>query len=134
MRDKTIALITVALGACAIAVTSAAGSGAPRAAVPGPPLSVTGYQEEGSPVSAIDPSAGAMTTVWVDGVNLAPSGHAVGAPDAAALRQLAAAHGHGSKAILLIGNWSNAVNDFSEPLLHGLAVRSLGLSDPLRPS
>jgi spore germination protein YaaH len=112
VRAKTIASMTLVLAACAIALASAA--------EPGGALSVTGYQEEGSPVSAIARSASAMTTVGVDGVNLVPSGHAVGAPDRAALRQLAAAHAHGLKAILLVGNWSNAANDFSEPLAHRL--------------
>jgi spore germination protein len=109
----------VVLAAIAIAVVAIASASA-QPAQPDQParLAVTGYQEESSPVSGIGRSAATLTTVGVDGVNLTASGHAVSTPDAAALRQLAAAHTRQLPAILLIGNWSNAIGDFSEPLAH----------------
>ena len=58
-----------------------------------------------------------MTVVGVDGVNLTGAG-TVSAPTAADRKQLARAHAHGLPGVLLVANWSNAVNDFSEPLAH----------------
>src|SRR5947209_8015272 len=58
-----------------------------------------------------------MTSVGVDGVDLTGAG-SVSAPDATAGRQLARAHGDGLPAVLLVGNWSNRVGDFSETLAY----------------
>jgi spore germination protein len=78
-------------------------------------LAVTGFQNESSPTRLIDRNAAALSTVSVDGISLTGSG-VVSAPDRAALRQLATAHRDGLRAELLVNNWSNAINDFSEPL------------------
>lgn len=85
-----------------------------------PGLAVTGYQESSSATRHIARSAAAMTTVGVDGVNLFRSGHGVSKPTAADLRQLRAAHRNHLRASLLIANYSNAINDFSEPIAHRL--------------
>src|SRR6202035_525956 len=69
----------------------------------------------------IDRSARAMTLVGIDGVDLNGPG-SVSKPDAAARRQLARAHADGLPGVLLVGNWSNRVGDFYEPL----AYRTLG--------
>ncbi len=61
-----------------------------------------------------------MTLVGIDGVDL--NGPSVSKPDAAARRQLARAHADGLPGVLLVGNWSNRVGDFYEPLAH----RTLG--------
>jgi spore germination protein YaaH len=78
-------------------------------------LAVTSFQMEGSPTWLIDRSAAALSTVTVDGVNLTGSG-TVSAADPAALRQLATAHRDGLRAELLVSNWSQRINDFSERL------------------
>jgi spore germination protein len=80
-------------------------------------LAVLGFQSEGSPTGLIARNARAMSVVGVDGVNLTPAG-GVSAPDQAALGQLRAATAAGLPAVLLIGNWSDRINDFSEPLAH----------------
>jgi spore germination protein YaaH len=64
-----------------------------------------------------------MTLVGVDGVNLTGPG-TVSAPDRAALAQLARSRADRLPAVLLVGNWSNQVGNFSEPL----AYRTLGNS------
>src|SRR5947209_6506538 len=83
----------------------------------GPALQVLGFQSEGSSPARIDQSAGSMTLVGVDGINLSGPGK-VSAPDQAARRQLARARADHLPAVLLIGNWSSQVNDFSEPLAY----------------
>jgi spore germination protein len=89
-----------------------------------PGLSVTGYQEASDATSAITASQHALSTVGIDGVDLAGHGTRVDQPDADALRQLAVAHRDHLKAILLMGNWYDPINNFSERLAHGL------LADP----
>ena len=81
------------------------------------PLAVLGFQSDYSPARLIDENAKAMTVVGVDGVNLAGAG-TVSAPTAADRKQLARAHAHGLPAVLLVANWSDKINDFSEPLAH----------------
>jgi spore germination protein YaaH len=83
-------------------------------------LAVTGYQEESSPVRDIAASAAALTTVGVDGINLTRSGTGVTRPDRLALRQLAATHRRHLRATLLVGNFDDKVDDFSEPIAHRL--------------
>lgn len=80
-------------------------------------LAVLGFQSDYSPTRLIGENAKAMTVVGVDGINLTGPG-AVSAPTQADRHQLAVAHAHGLKAVLLVGNWSNRINDFSEPLAH----------------
>ena len=87
-------------------------------------LAVLGFQSDYSPTALIGENAKAMTVVGVDGVNLTGPG-AVSAPTAADRHQLAVAHAHGLKAVLLVANWSNTINDFSEPLAH----KTLGSSE-----
>jgi spore germination protein len=81
------------------------------------PLAVLGFQSDYSPARLIDENAKAMTLVGVDGVNLAGAG-TVSAPTAADRKQLTRAHAHGVPGVLLVANWSDKVNDFSEPLAH----------------
>jgi spore germination protein YaaH len=88
------------------------------AATPG--LSVTGYQQESDPTSAITASEHALSTVGIDGVHLSGRGTTVDQPDAGALRQLAVAHHDHLKAILLVGNWYDPINNFSERIAHDL--------------
>ena len=85
------------------------------------PLAVLGFQSDYSPARLIADNAKAMTLVGVDGVDLTGAG-AVSTPTAADRHQLAVAHGHKLPAVLLVANWSDAVNDFSEPL----AYKTLG--------
>ena len=99
-----VALLAAFLGATALGQTSH-------------PLAVLGFQQESSSPHLIDRNAGALTQVGVDGVNLSGPGQ-VSAPDQAARRQLARARSDGLPAVLLVGNWSNRVNDFYEPLAH----------------
>jgi len=87
-------------------------------------LAVLGFQSDYSPAALIGENAKAMTVVGVDGVGLTGPG-AVSAPTAADRHQLAVAHAHGLKAVLLVANWSNTINDFSEPL----AYKTLGSSE-----
>jgi spore germination protein len=92
----------------------------PTAARRQSPFAVTGFQEEGTPSSRITASAGALTTVGVDGVNISADGGAVGRPDSDARNQLAVAHRDHLRAELLIGNYSDAIGDFSELEAHRL--------------
>jgi spore germination protein len=84
-------------------------------------LAVLGFQSEDTSPHRIDRSAPAMTVVGVDGVDLTDSGK-VSKPDASARRQLARTHARGLPGVVLVGNWSNRVGDFYEPL----AYRTLG--------
>jgi spore germination protein YaaH len=81
------------------------------------PLAVLGFQSDYSPARLIGENAKAMTLVGVDGVDLTGAG-TLSEPTAADRRQLAAAHAHRLPAVLLVANWSDKVNDFSEPLAH----------------
>ena len=110
-----------------ILLAGASGAGAvgrtyqsPRSTAATSRLAITGFQSESDPRAAIDRSAAALTTVGVDGVNLQARGTEVQAPDAAARAQLARAHADGLRAELLVGNFSERINDFSEPLAYGL--------------
>lgn len=81
------------------------------------PLAVLGFQSDYASAHLIGDNAKAMSLVGVDGVNLTGPG-TVSTPTAADRRQLAAAHAHALPAVLLVANWSNKANDFSEPLAH----------------
>jgi spore germination protein len=80
-------------------------------------LAVLGFQSEESSPARIDRSANSLTLVGIDGVNLTGPGE-VSSPDQAARRQLAQSHADHLPAVLLIGNWSTRINDFSEQLAH----------------
>jgi spore germination protein len=105
------------LALAAAALLSLAPAGA-QAATPG--LAVLGFQEEDGPLSRIDASAAALSTVGVDGVNLLPGGASVTAPGKRGLAQLARAHANGLKAILLIGNFDESIEDFNEAMAYAL--------------
>jgi spore germination protein len=81
------------------------------------PLAVLGFQQDSSPAALVDRNAKAMTLVGVDGVDLTGAG-TLDTPAAVDRKQLAHAHAHGLPAVLLLGNWSNKINDFSESLAH----------------
>jgi spore germination protein len=85
------------------------------------PLAVLGFQEDSSPTRLIDENAKAMTLVGVDGVDIYGFGQ-VDTPAPVDRKQLARAHAHGLPGVLLVGNWSDKANDFSEALAH----RTLG--------
>jgi spore germination protein len=91
-------------------------------AVAAPQLPILGFQEGGSPSALIGRDAPGLGSVGVDGVNLTGAPGAVGAPESEDRAQLAAAHAAGLPAVLLIGNYSSKIEDFSEPL----AWRTLG--------
>ncbi len=95
-----------------------------------PALPILGFQSDGSPTSLIARDAAGLGSVGVDGVDLSGKPGAVSAPVGTDRAQLAAAHAAGLPAVLLIGNWSSKINNFSEPLayrtLHSpAAVRKL---------
>ncbi|MBM7027113.1 glycosyl hydrolase family 18 protein, partial [Clavibacter zhangzhiyongii] len=78
------------------------------------PFEVVGYAEGGStPVSRLDASAAALTSVVVDGVDVTADGRGVGAPSAEALAVLRQAHARGERVELLVGNYDEALGDFS---------------------
>jgi spore germination protein len=102
----------------AATASSAASTGSGRAHQRA--LAVTGFQEEGTPPARITTDARALTTVGVDGVNLSPDGASVGRPDRGALADLKTAHRDHLRSTFLVGNFNNAINDFSEPYTHNL--------------
>ncbi|MHB1087371.1 MAG: glycosyl hydrolase family 18 protein [Acidimicrobiales bacterium] len=90
-----------------------------------PSLVVTGYIEQGSSPLMIGRSASALSTVGIDGINLVASGNHVATPDASTLALLSSTHADGLRGELLVGNFDNAINDFSATtagtLLHSAA-------------
>ncbi len=100
-------MIAALLGSLALAL-----GGAPAA------LPILGFQSDGSRTSLIGEDAAGLGSVGVDGVDLTGRPGAVSAPVASDRAQLAAAHAAGLPAVLLVGNWSDKINDFSEPLAH----------------
>jgi spore germination protein YaaH len=82
------------------------------------PLPVLGFQESSNSTIFIDRSAAALGSVGVDGVDVSESGRTVDVPDSSMVAQLRRAHHDGRRAVLLVGNWSSVINDFSEPLAH----------------
>ncbi|HET9125256.1 MAG TPA: glycosyl hydrolase family 18 protein [Solirubrobacteraceae bacterium] len=89
------------------------------------PLPILGFQSAGSPTALIARDAGGLGSVGVAGVDLTgPAGRA-SAPSTADRAQLAAAHAAGRPGVLLVGNYSNRIGDFSEPLAwHTLRSRA----------
>lgn len=87
------------------------------AATAGPATAaILGFQSEESPPSLIGRDAAALGAVGVDGLNLTGRPGAVTGPTAAQRRQLRAAHAADLPAVLLVGNFSPRIDDFSEPL------------------
>jgi spore germination protein len=103
-------MIAAVLGALALTLGSA-----PATA---PTLPILGFQSDGSPTSLIAQDAAGLGSVGVDGLNLAGKPGAVSAPEASDRAQLAAAHAAGLPAVLLVGNYSDKINNFSEPLAY----------------
>jgi spore germination protein YaaH len=103
--------VRVGLLVLLVALLGATGSSATT------PLAVLGFQSDYSPARLIGKNAKAMTVVGIDGVNLTGPG-TVSKPTAADRHQLAVAHAHGLPAVVLIANWSDKANDFSEPLAY----------------
>ena len=115
-RSTTVKVTTLAaVGTLAVALGLTALPA--DAAVSSPVLA---YQEEGDATSLIGASASALEEVGVDGVNIASNGASVGRPDSDATAQLAAAHSSGKKAEVLIGNFSESLEDFDEPAAYKL--------------
>ena len=81
-------------------------------------LAITGFQRDWDPTTTIDRSAASLTTVVVDGVNLTAHGNSITAPTSSDTAQLVRTHHDHLRAELLVGNWSSAINDFSEPVAH----------------
>jgi spore germination protein YaaH len=79
-------------------------------------LPILGFQSEDSPASLIAADAPGLGSVGVDGLNLTGAPGAVSRPTVADRRQLAAARHAGLPAVLLVGNYSDRLGDFSEPL------------------
>ncbi|MEU6539023.1 glycosyl hydrolase family 18 protein [Streptomyces sp. NPDC047000] len=90
-------------------------------------LPVTAYQEEGDATSLIDASSTALSRVGVDGVNINSEGTQVTSPDSGARAQLAAAHSLGLSADLLIGNYSESLQDFDEAAAHRMLSGTAGI-------
>jgi len=97
-----------------------AGFGGSDAAASTVTVAVTGYAEQGTAVHFIDNDAAALTTVGVDGVNLDPAGDQVSAPSSSALALLTRAHADGLRAELLMGNFDDAIGDFSPQIAANL--------------
>lgn len=74
-------------------------------------LQVTGYAVDSTSPATIDAQAPALTTVGVDGIDVARAGNAVTMPSPGALRLLATAHADGLSAELLVSNFEG--NDAS---------------------
>ncbi len=91
-------------------------------------LAVLGFQSDYSPARLIDENAKAMTVVGIDGVDLTGAG-TVSKPTAADRKQLARAHAHGLPGVLLVANWSDTIDDFSEPLAHETLGRTQKVDD-----
>jgi spore germination protein YaaH len=127
--------VRLGLGLGLVAATAALQLG-PAVAVPTQPqhpraahstrtsLAVTAFQEDGDRNALITRSAAALTTIGVDGVNVSADGAKVGTPKAVDRASLQVAHAKHLRGEILVGNWSNAIEDFSEPVAHNL------LSDP----
>jgi spore germination protein YaaH len=85
-----------------------------QAAQPVASVQVVGYAEAGStPVSRLDASRKALTTVGVDGINVGPDGASLSPVSSEARSLLQAAHARGEKAELLLGNFDAGLGDFS---------------------
>lgn len=111
------ALACVALASAAIAAVPASGAAAAQRR---DPLAVVAFQSDFDSPKLIDASKEAISTVGVDGVVLHESGASVTAPSDGARANLHRANHDGLPAELLVANWSDAVDDFSEPLGHRL--------------
>jgi spore germination protein len=119
--DRSLRRACGVLGLLAIALLAA--SWRPAAGRADARLPVLGFQSDGSPARLIAADAPGLGSVGVDGLNLTGAPGAVSAPSGSDLRQLAAAHRAALPAVLLVGNYSDRIGDFSEPLA-GRTLRS----------
>ncbi|WP_241895908.1 glycosyl hydrolase family 18 protein [Jatrophihabitans sp. GAS493] len=88
-------------------------------------MQVVGYAEAGATTTAqLAASRGALTTVGVDGINLTSNGAGLTAVSTESLTLLRAAHAQQKKAELLIGNFDDAIGDFSPAIGHRLLESS----------
>ncbi len=85
-------------------------------------ISITGYIEQGTAQVLIDRSSKALSTVGVDGINLNATGSAVTQVDPSARLLLRRAHADGLRAELLVGNFDNAIGDFSSKIAQALLL------------
>jgi spore germination protein YaaH len=115
----TLAIVSVAVGVGPVIHAEAADGGS---------VAVTGYAEQGTALSVGNTDAAALTTVGVDGVNLDNTGDQVSTPSKSALALLAGAHADGLRAELLIGNYDNAINNFSPQIAADLLDSSTNIS------
>lgn len=87
-------------------------------------LPIEGYlMAEDGAARFVTANAGAIRTVGVDGVNLTSSGARLTATPKAAAAIVSVAHSSGMKAELLLGNYSEAIGDFS-PKIAGRLLKS----------
>ncbi|GAB2978056.1 glycosyl hydrolase family 18 protein [Frigoribacterium salinisoli] len=121
-RAPVVALAAaVLLGATACTPLPASrASDDPDAPTGDPTFSVVGYAEWSTTEAQLDASASALTSVVVDGVNVAADGRTVSAPSQEALTLLARAHDRGERAELLVGNFDEELGDFSPAITDAL--------------
>lgn len=81
---------------------------------------VLGYIEGGDGLAPLRRNLAGLTAVGVDGLNVNQRGTGVSRPDAEARSMLHAAHAAGKHAELLVGNYSNKINDFDPAIAHRL--------------
>jgi spore germination protein len=123
MRSRPVRVAAVALfvGALVVALATTGPDGATGLARPDSRLQVTGYAGDWASPATIDAQAPALTTVSIDGVDVALAGNAVATPTSGALQLLSTAHADGLRADLLVGN--DAV-DSSATAVAGRLLRS----------
>lgn len=116
----TVAVFAMGLSSLTFAVAGDATSPHSNVARSAPTSPVLGYIESGDGLAALRRNLPGLTTVGVDGVNVTESGAAVSQPDDDSLAMLATAHRAGKPAQLLVGNYSDAINDFDPGIAHRL--------------
>jgi spore germination protein len=102
-RDVIQVSLAALLAAPLLVVSIPRGEGHVRARA-APELQVTGYAGDWTSTAVVERQAPALTTVGVDGVDVARAGTNVSTPTAGARRLLHAAHAAGIRAVLLVGN------------------------------
>lgn len=83
-------------------------------------LPVLGYAEAGTSAATVNASAAGLTTVGVDGVNINAGGTDVPTPGAESLTLLRQAHAKGLGGEILVGNYSDSLNDFDPAATHAM--------------
>ncbi|GAA1770931.1 hypothetical protein GCM10009795_016260 [Nocardioides hankookensis] len=113
---RPAAVVTALLG-LAVLVPAMPASGEPGG------LAVTGWALDSSRPALVARNAEGMSTLSVAGVSLTADGAGVTRPTDGGLRLAAAAHHHGLTAELLVGNYSNRLDDFDPRAAHRLLSR-----------